>query len=288
MTDSSTPTQPVANPADTDEMLGYEYDVNRLMLAEDTPNGLELGNSATVRKETQNSEGTLFKDESAYANKIGLANSGLTLEGAQYIPDDGFFAACYATPDGKLIIGFQGSIFGSTLYDQSSEAADTDLVNHVIPAALVDAENFTTAVIANAKLANILAPDIYVTGMSLGGAEAEYAAMNSNLAGVAFAGTGLPGYVPAVAPVADFTDYVEYGDPVANFASDTSVKAVLTPTNMDHYGTVVMLGDQTAGSTLSNMVDANPSALAMLNSPMMHYHNLNLYAADLHLVTAGS
>lgn len=285
MTASSSPAQTTAITAD---LLGY-YDINRLMLAEDTSSGLEAGKDPTLRIETQQSNGMLFADQKAYEAKLGLANSGLTLLGAQYIPTDGFYAVAYETADKHVIIGFQGSQFGTTLYDQSSEVADLDLVAHKIPNALLDAKTFASAVITGAQKLGISQANIDVTGMSLGGTEAEYAAEHLGLGGVAFAGTGLPGYIPPKGShVSNFTDYVEYGDPVANFASDTAVKAALTPTNMDHYGAVVMLGQASAGAELTKVVDANPSALAMLNSPMMQYHNLNLYAADLHLITAGA
>src|ERR1051326_8464689 len=152
------------------------------------------------------------------------------------LQSDGFSAEALLDSQGHIIIAFEGTyanIFST--YGRGSLAADAALMNGQTPQALREAISFATAVEAQ------FFGKIYVTGHSLGGAEAEAVdrALGSDCAGgVTFGAPGLPDNVET--GQSNLIDYVDKNDPVGNFASDSGL-GPFAP-NMYHYGTVVSTG----------------------------------------------
>jgi hypothetical protein len=139
-----------------------------------------------------------------------------------------FFARAYIDPLGNIIIAYEGSLpFDPTPYGNGSRAADAALARGRSPQALQDAIDFANDVKATAIADGYGADPIYVTGHSLGGTEAEAAAINwnSSLSGgfisgaVTFAATGVPGYL-SPGGNNNFINFVDYGDPIGNYAHD--------------------------------------------------------------------
>lgn len=157
------------------------------------------------------------------------------------INSDGFFAEAFQDANGNTVISFCGSIIDPGRNIQSrldwaspwafgSRAADLTILKSGHPHAFDDALSFTHAVIDQFGLN----PNkVFLSGHSLGGAEAEYVA--STLPGI-FQGAsfGAPGIFrgperPATAYEFNFKNYIDLGDPVGNYN--------------DHYGQNVYLGN---------------------------------------------
>ena len=123
---------------------------------------------------------------------------------------------------------------------------------------------------------------VYVTGHSLGGAEAEAVALyasrpfdNFSIAGgVTFGAPGLPGYYGATGR-GNLTDYVDYGDPVGNYAHESQLGAIAATGN--HFGTVNYVGP--GSDAIAMVVDF---LTGHVNDAFV-FHDLSHYAADLGL-----
>lgn len=110
-------------------------------------------------------------------------------------------------------------------YASESDTNDSEILNGEAPAALEDAVNFAMAV-----QAEFGAGQIFVTGHSLGGVEAEAVAAADGQGGLSIAGgatfgaPGLPGYSGGgnATLMTNFINYVDFGDPVGNYASDVN------------------------------------------------------------------
>ena len=131
----------------------------------------------------------------------------------------------------------------------------------------------------------ILQNSIYVTGHSLGGAEAQYVAyMKPAVAGgITFGAPGIPPYAGsnANANVSNVYNYVDYGDPVGNYASDSySAYSAYSLTGF-HYGNVVLVGSN------SNTVPPFTAVLEVLSEDVP-LHSLTNYARDLALSLTNS
>ena len=172
---------------------------------------------------------------------------------------DGFFAQAFEDASGNIIIAFEGSILNPqdlSPYALGSRAADAKIAFGQLPQALLDANTFALDVTQYLAQHSLGSNPIYLTGHSLGGAEAEHVAstLNSagNIGGVTFGAPGDPALqVPVQGP--NFINYVDYGDPVGNFGN--------------HFGTVLHVGTQTLPIDTAD-------------------HALSHYAADLGLQAA--
>ena len=130
--------------------------------------------------------------------------------------------------------------------------------------------------------------NIFVTGHSLGGAEAESVAANLGLDGATFGAPGVPQF-SSTGGNTNLTDYVDYGDAVRNLASDTAPGAQLAGPNMNHVGNVVMVGniaDQQAlldaGYALNNDTDGTAGRYVLgIMAGQLGDHMLGNYANDL-------
>ncbi|MCK1431072.1 Mbeg1-like protein [Bradyrhizobium sp. 87] len=231
----------------------------------------------------------ILSAELALSNVVYGDNTSLHFQGSLSTPTDwkiidqrikdadGFFAEAFISTDKHtIIIAFQGSILkpdfirnGSLIDDvvarydkhdfvskwaKASQDADVSIMTGGTPNAFKDALAFTKQVMdANPNAT------IYLTGHSLGGAEAEYAASQlaldphyaNRVHGDTFAAPGILGAFAPDKPLDTFTNFVDFGDPVGNFGG--------------HYGQVTPLGNpalkaQTSQIEASALValDRNP------------------------------
>src|SRR5579864_7611110 len=118
--------------------------------------------------------------------------SDLTLFESATNDADGFYAEAFQDQtNGRIIIAFEGTSFSNnSTYALGTTTADAEIFAGTAPAAFSDADQFYKQVAADTT------QPIYVTGHSLGGAEAEYVANNEpNVAGGVTSGApGLPDY----------------------------------------------------------------------------------------------
>ncbi|HEX4427121.1 MAG TPA: hypothetical protein VH079_17110 [Terriglobales bacterium] len=156
---------------------------------------------------------------------------------------NGVHGEAFLTGNGQVIIAFEG-----TAPNQIGDlGADAQILNGNAPRlANADAVRFAANVNDAARDQGISADNIFVTGHSLGGEQAEAViAVNPQFGGgAAFGAPGLPGYNNSgEQPISGFTNYVNYGDPVANYGSDTSVGQALGLGASDHVGAVQFFGN---------------------------------------------
>jgi hypothetical protein len=204
------------------------------------------------------------------------------------VDSDGFYGAAFVNSSGQVIIAYEGTTPNLSAYGIGTLEADGAILSNQTPAAFGDAQNFANTVIQAAAGQGISTDNIFVTGHSRGGAEAESVAANLGLGGATFGAPGVPQFTTSGGN-SNLTDYVDYGDPVGNFASDTVSGAQLAGPNMDHVGNVVMVGNIAnqqglldAGYALNNDTDgsAGPYVLGIL-AGQLGDHMLGNYANDL-------
>ncbi len=193
---------------------------------------------------------------------------------------NGFFGLAYQD-DGVVFVAFEGTEFNLSAYGRELIAADVQILEGHWPAAFTDAILFA---LGAQSLAG--STPIYLTGHSLGGGEAEavalFAATTSDLSiagGVTFGAPGVPDYF-GPSGLGKLTDFVDYGDPVGNYAHDGELAGVSLTGN--HVGTVDYVGSP---------ADATVAVADVLSgnlSDAFQFHELSHYAADLGLTIDNS
>ncbi|WP_179472880.1 hypothetical protein [Mycolicibacterium vinylchloridicum] len=173
-------------------------------------------------------------------------------------------AQVWVTPQNQIIIAYQGTTGGTNLLFNPLIAISqiiTDLqvlYTHSTPQAFDDALAFAQRVQADAALQGYSTSDIFVTGHSLGGWEAEYVAQQMGLDGIGFESPGLNTIVAGNGADSGFVNIETYGDPAAYFATDLPGLQPFMPTyvpaggSKPHYGAIVMIGDPNAVAPLFN------------------------------------
>lgn len=193
---------------------------------------------------------------------------------------NGFFGMAYEN-NGVVFVAFEGTQFNLSAYGRELIAADVQILEGHWPAAFTDAILFA---LGAQSLAG--STPIYLTGHSLGGGEAEavalFAAISPDLSiagGVTFGAPGVPGYF-GPSGFGKLTDFVDYGDPVGNYAHDGELAAVSLTGN--HVGTVEFVGSPAdAAVAVADLLSGNlPDAF--------QFHELSHYAADLGLTIDNS
>lgn len=240
--------------------------------------------------------------------------------------DDGFFAQAFTDGAGRIIIAYEGTQISGDAYGLGSLEADALLAIGQTPNALIHAQAFVEKVLQDALAQNIStdADNVFVTGHSLGGAEAEAAAARYGYGGVTFGAPGISvskliaagGRVDGLAAAKEkLTNFVDYGDLVGNLGTDTKAGDHYTPPGVEHIGQPRMVGnvsdgdalpslDQLILNTLSSRLRFTnlsiPGALATLGvlvadlvvfaREQLSEHYLNVYASDLNFsfLTDGS
>jgi pimeloyl-ACP methyl ester carboxylesterase len=216
-----------------------------------------------------------------------LDDSTLDNLDSQYI-SDGFFAKAYLdTTSNTIIIAYEGSLPYelNTAFGRGSLAADAALAVGQSPINLQIAATFAKDVSELAAIEGDGTDSIYVTGHSLGGTEAEAAALQSSTDGVSgavtFGATGLPDYL-SQGGNNNFINYVDYGDPIGNFAHDSvsELNLIAEAVHMgSHFGSVDLVGSPwDAALVAAALLTDDGEALALLS---YQYHSLGNYAADL-------
>jgi hypothetical protein len=179
---------------------------------------------------------------------------------------DGFFGQAFLDAAGSVIISFEGSILNlrdQSSYAKGSRGADLAISIGLTPSAFIDAHTFADDVQQYLALHSLGSHPIYLTGHSLGGAEAEYVASLDHYNGVTFGapGTLRPTYKAAVAGQT-FINYVDFGDPVGNFGFHFSRVQEVGPVT----DRVIWFSlDRSLGSTAGDL------AAARLFHPLSHY-----------------
>ena len=217
-----------------------------------------------------------------------------------YNPRTGFYGAAYTLGTGSdedVVISFEGTntakLGTQPQFAISELRADYNLYKGNLPVALVQAGRFAQAVIASAEAQGISPDHIYLTGHSLGAAEADYADAATGLTGTTFGAPGISSnYVPKGSG-SGLTDYVERGDPVGNYAytgPDSPEGSFIYSDTIEHVGIATYLGSkydaiplQLAGQaygTGDRLIKAQ--ALAGFYEAAETYHPLSVYAASLH------
>ena len=186
---------------------------------------------------------TLASVESYYAPAGGLT-SLLDASGnpASISTGNGTTAYAYLDGVGNVIIAYRWDI------TQDQENLATATLSGYDPTTLPgygEALGFARTVQTLAVSQGYSASRIYLTGFSLGGMQASYVASQLGLPGLVFGASGLPGYT-ATHPANNFVNFVEQGDPIAEYGTDSteSASAVVANPHMDHYGVVIDLGIQ--------------------------------------------
>ncbi len=213
-----------------------------------------------------------FLNASAAAYGLGTTPGGLvpfTVNGFQMASANiisGMAARAWVTADNQVIIAYQGTTGGTNLLFDPFIAASqllTDLqviYTQTTPWAFTDALRFAERVQAAAAQQGYGTDDIFVTGHSLGGWEAQYVAQQIGLAGIGFESPGISSTVPGNGADSMFVNVETYGDPAPFMASDLPGLQPFMPPYVPgggtkpHYGHIVMIGDPAAMTPLLNAV----------------------------------
>ncbi|WP_280826534.1 hypothetical protein [Mycobacterium sp. OTB74] len=173
-------------------------------------------------------------------------------------------AKAWVTPEGQIIIAYQGTTGGTNLLVDpliaiTQSIADAQVIfTNTTPQAFVDSLTFAQQVQAEAAKQGYNTDDIFVTGQSLGGWEAQYVAQQTGLDGIGFEGPGLNTTVPGNGVNSGFVNVETYGDVAAYLSTDLPGLQPFMPAYVagggtkPHYGSIVMIGDPNAVDPLIN------------------------------------
>ncbi|OBF44220.1 hypothetical protein A5719_06990 [Mycolicibacterium peregrinum] len=176
----------------------------------------------------------------------------------------GMSGKAWVTPDGQIIIAYQGTTGGTNLLHNpliaiSQVIADTQVIfTDTPPQAFLDSVAFEQEVEAAAIAQGYRKEDIFVTGHSLGGWEAAYVAQQTGVGGVGFESPGLNTTVPGNGADSGFVNVLTYGDTAAYFSTDLPGLQPFMPEyvpgggSKPHYGSIVMIGNPEAAIPLAN------------------------------------
>ena len=210
---------------------------------------------------------------------------------------DGAYGGAFTDADGNTIVSYQLS-FRTSQGDTANATLDGTPPAQL--PAYADAVAFLRLVAQITAAQGRSLSQVYVTGFSEGGDLASYVGQQTGVSGVSFGASGLPGYSAAGNPANNFIAFVEAGDPIAQYGTDTleQASAVTENTHFDHYGTVVLLeapptdienlAAGLAGHTLPSLLDGTSgvpqdeynAGFAIEGALQTRYHNYNLYFAD--------
>jgi hypothetical protein len=176
----------------------------------------------------------------------------------------GMSGKAWVTPEGQVIIAYQGTTGGTNLLFNplitiSQVLADMQVIlTRTTPLAFYDALRFARRVQDEAALQGYAADDVFVTGHSLGGWEAEFVAQRTGLAGIGFESPGINTTVPGNGADSMFVNIANYGSPVAFMATDLPALQPFMPPYLPgggskpHFGPIVLIGDAEAMNPMRN------------------------------------
>ncbi|CAN5294417.1 hypothetical protein BH09ACT8_BH09ACT8_21120 [soil metagenome] len=213
---------------------------------------------------------TQFLNAAAAGYVLGGTPGGLkpfTVDGVPMTSTNilsGESAQVWVTPDKQIIISYQGTTGGTNLLFNPLIAISqifTDMqviFTDTTPQAFTDSLVFEQQVEAEAAKQGYSTDDIFLTGHSLGGWEAEYVAQQTGLGGIGFESPGINTTVPGNGINSGFINVETYGDAAAYFATDLPALQPFMPAYVPgggtkpHYGSIVMIGDPNAVTPLFN------------------------------------
>jgi hypothetical protein len=211
-----------------------------------------------------------FLNASTAAYVLGSTPGGLvpfTVDGFQLSSTNifsGMVGKTWVTPEGQIIIAYQGTTGGTHLLFNplitiAQIAADLQVVfTPTTPLAFYDALDFAQRVRAEAALQGYSDDDIFVTGHSLGGWEAQFVAQQTGLAGVGFEAPGMNTRVPGNGADSMFVNIGTYGSSVPFMSTDLPGLQPFMPAYVPgggtkpHYGPIILVGDPAAMTPLYN------------------------------------
>lgn len=176
----------------------------------------------------------------------------------------GMSGKAWVTPEGQVIIAYQGTTGGTNLLVNplitlAQIAADMQVIlTGTTPLAFYDALRFARRVQDEAALQGYAADDVFVTGHSLGGWEAQFVAQQTGLAGIGFEAPGLNTKVAGNGADSNFVNVAQYGSPVTFMATDLPGLQPFFPAYVPgggakpHYGPIVLIGDADAMNPMVN------------------------------------
>jgi len=135
----------------------------------------------------------------------------------------------------ETIISFEGTGLENNEYNNAVVKMNEILKLGFIPPSYEQALDYTRKYIKDHPK-----EDIWLTGISAGGSQAEYVSQNTGKPGMSFAGTGIPIINPFIHPT-NFWCFVNNHDPVGTFAMDTENR--LGSLQINHYGQVIYLNN---------------------------------------------
>lgn len=211
-----------------------------------------------------------FLNASTAAYVLGSTPGGLvpfTVDGFQLSSTNifsGMVGKTWVTPEGQVIIAYQGTTGGTHLLFNplitiAQIAADLQVVfTPTTPLAFYDALDFAQRVRAEAALQGYSDDDIFVTGHSLGGWEAQFVAQRTGLAGIGFEAPGMNTSVPGNGADSMFVNIGTYGSSVPFMSTDLPGLQPFMPAYVPgggtkpHYGPIILVGDPAAMTPLYN------------------------------------
>lgn len=211
-----------------------------------------------------------FLNASANAYVLGAQPGDLkpfTVNGFQmqtFNPLSGAVGKAWVTPEGQIIVAYQGTTGGTNLLFHPLIALSqifTDMqviFTDTTPQAFWDSLAFERKVEAAALAQGYTTDDIFVTGHSLGGWEAQFVAQKTGRGGIGFEGPGLNTSVAGNGINSNFVNMETYGDTAAYFSTDLPGLQPFMPAydptggSKPHYGNIVMIGDPDAVNPLFN------------------------------------
>ena len=211
-----------------------------------------------------------FLNASAAGYGLGTTPGGMvpfTVNGFQMSSANiftGMVAQSWVTPEGQIIIAYQGTTGGTNLLFNPLIAASQMLADLQVmftqstPLAFYDALHFARRVQAAATQQGFDTDDLFVTGHSLGGWEAQYVAQQIGLAGIGFESPGMNTIVAGNGADSMFVNIETYGDPAPLLSTDLPGLQPFMPAyvpgggSKPHYGPIVMVGDPAAMTPLLN------------------------------------
>ncbi|WP_319448831.1 MULTISPECIES: hypothetical protein [unclassified Mycobacterium] len=211
-----------------------------------------------------------FLNAAASEYVLGGTPDGLqpfTVDGKQMTSTNvltGESAQVWVTPQKQVIIAYQGTTGGTNLLFNpliaiSQVVTDAQVIfTDTTPQAFTDSLTFEQQVEAAAAEQGYDKSDIFVTGHSLGGWEAEYVAQQAGVGGIGFESPGINTIVEGNGVDSGFVNVETYGDTAAYLATDLPALQPFMPAyvpaggSKPHYGSIVMLGDPDATNPLVN------------------------------------
>lgn len=176
----------------------------------------------------------------------------------------GMSGKAWVTPQGQVVIAYQGTTGGTNLLINplitlTQIAADMQVIlTGTTPLAFYDALRFARRVQDEAALQGYAADDVFVTGHSLGGWEAQFVAQRTGLAGIGFESPGLNTKIAGNGADSNFVNIAQYGSPAAFMATDLPALQPFFPPyvpgggSKPHYGPIVLIGDAEAMNPMRN------------------------------------